>query len=151
MPTEAELEYALRGGTTTARWWGNDADQACAYANVADRTAKSLLGTKDWAIHNCNDGHAYTAPVGSFKANGFGLFDAIGNAWVWAEDCWHDGYSGAPADGSACTRGGDCGKRVLRGGSWDDTPRVARSARRNRDDVAARDGEFGFRLVRTLP
>ena len=57
-------------------------------------------------------------PVGSFPSNAFGLHDMHGNVWEWVEDCWHDSYSGAPSDGSAWTTGGDCSKRVLRGGSW---------------------------------
>ena len=55
-----------------------------------------------------------------------------GNVWEWVEDCWHEDYSGAPVDGSAWTSGGDCGKRVLRGGSWYDYPRYLRSANRGR-------------------
>ena len=59
-----------------------------------------------------------TVLVGSFPANGFGLYAVHGNVWEWVEDCWHESYRGAPSDGSAWVTGGDCFKRVLRGGSW---------------------------------
>ena len=62
-----------------------------------------------------------TAPVGSFAANPFGLYDMVGNVWEWTEDCWNESYHGAPADGSAWTSG-DCSRRVVRGNSWIDTP-----------------------------
>ena len=91
-----------------------------------------------------------TVPVGSFPANAFGLHDVHGNVREWAEDCWQDSYRDAPSDGSAWTRGGDCGKRVLRGGSWDSVPRVLRSANRFRSTTGFRSGVIGFRVSRTL-
>ena len=69
-----------------------------------------------------------TAPVGSFGANAWGLYDMHGNVWELVEDCWHETYAGAPADGSAWTVGGYCGLRVLRGGSWNFYPRHLRAA-----------------------
>ncbi|MDP6565674.1 MAG: SUMF1/EgtB/PvdO family nonheme iron enzyme, partial [Alphaproteobacteria bacterium] len=69
----------------------------------------------------------------------------------WVEDCWHGNYRDAPTDGNAWTTGGECGRRVLRGGSWYDGPRVLRSADRSRHGSGVRiDGYFGFRLARTL-
>jgi formylglycine-generating enzyme required for sulfatase activity len=152
LPTEAEWEYAARAGTTTARYWGESPDQACGYANVADQTAKSQIeGASGLSIHNCTDGYAYTAPVGSFKPNAFGLNDMVGNAWQWVEDCWHDDYKGAPTDGSAWVTGANCGQRVLRGGSWNSLPQDARSADRNRITTTNRGFSVGFRLARMLP
>ena len=90
------------------------------------------------------------APVGSFPANGFGLHDVHGNVWEWVEDCWHGHYKGAPSDGSAWTSGGDCSKRVLRGGSWNNNPRNLRSANRNRNTTGNRNDNNGFRVARTL-
>jgi len=65
-----------------------------------------------------------TAPVGSFTPNPFGLYDTAGNVWKWVEESWHDNYSGAPADGSAWISGGNCARRVIRGGSWNNQSRT---------------------------
>ena len=95
---------------------------------------------------NCGDRWKYTAPVGSFSANAWGLHDLHGNVWEWAQDCWNDSYVGAPTDGSAWTSG-DCGRRVIRGGSWDNDPRYLRSASRYRNTRSDRDNDIGFRLA----
>ncbi|MCY4119752.1 MAG: SUMF1/EgtB/PvdO family nonheme iron enzyme, partial [Acidobacteria bacterium] len=148
LPSEAEWEYAARSGTTTRRHWGDDADDGCAYANGADRTAKRRFD--NWTVADCTDGVVWTSPVGAYQPNAFGLHDALGNVWEWVEDCWHDDYDGAPRDGSAWTRGGDCGRRVLRGGSWVSYPRFLRSALRRRSDAENRSTTHGFRVARTL-
>ncbi len=92
LPTESEWEYAIRAGTKTRFYWDYRAPDLCTYANSGD----------------CDDGWERTAPVGSFRGNGFWLHDMAGNVSEWAEDCWHENYDGAPRDGSAWTRGGDC-------------------------------------------
>lgn len=149
LPSEAEWEYSARAGTTTARYWGNSADQACGYANVADQTAQvQIPRTSSWTVHNCTDGFAHTSPVRSFNPNAFGLYDMIGNVWEWVEDSWHDSYNDAPIDGSAWH--GDT-QHVLRGGSWDDIPQISRVAARNRNEAADRFDDFGFRIERPLP
>ena len=148
LPSESEWEYAARAGTTTARHWGDDPDEACASANVFDRTSKSKNGY-DWAHHDCTDDHAHTAPVGNFRPNGFGLYDMLGNAWEWVEDCWNGSYSGAPSDGSAWSTG-ECGERVLRGGSWDHVPKFVRAAYRGKSGTGYRDFDYGFRIARTI-
>jgi formylglycine-generating enzyme required for sulfatase activity len=151
--TEAEWEYAARAGRTGARPWGEDPNEACTHANVQDQTMARVVPAgqgKIWVnAHRCDDGSAYTSRVGRYRANRFGLHDMIGNAGEWVEDCWNDSYSGAPVDGSAWTSG-DCARRVDRGGGWDNNPRDARSADRNRDGAAVRDSNLGFRLARTL-
>jgi formylglycine-generating enzyme required for sulfatase activity len=148
LPSEAEWEYAARAGTETPRYWGNAANGACGYANVHDETSKRE-NEFDWEHYRCDDGYAETAPVGSFGASRFGLYDVLGNVLEWVEDCWHDNYGGALVDGSAWTSGG-CGGRVLRGGSWGNGPRLMRSAVRGRDGTGYRDFNVGFRVARTL-
>ena len=134
LPSEAEWEYAARAGTTTAYSWGPDIGQ--------NRANCDGCGSR-W------DGEQ-TAPAGSFAANAWSLHDMHGNVNEWVEDCWHNRYARAPADGSAWTRGGDCGRRVLRGGSWLHYPWHLRSADRFWDDVGVRLVNVGFRLARTL-
>ena len=132
--TEAEWEYAARAGSTTKYSWGNDIGR-----NRANCHAQL-----------CGDSFEYTAPVGSFGANAFGLYDMHGSVWEWVEDCWNDSYTGAPSDGSAWLRG-DCGRRLLRGGSWLDGPRNLRSAKRGWSKTTGnRIISNGFRVARTL-
>jgi formylglycine-generating enzyme required for sulfatase activity len=142
LPSEAEWEYAARGGTATARWWGQEIGKNNANCNgCGSEYDKKLL-----------------APVDGFKANPFGLYGMLGNAWQWVEDCWHDSYRGAPADGGVWA-GGDCTRHVLRGGSWDNVPLFIRSAARssapdNGDDpktVSDYSSLAGFRIARDLP
>jgi formylglycine-generating enzyme required for sulfatase activity len=152
--TEAEWEYAARGRTEPGQYpryfFGDDEKDLCRYGNGADHAAKSSVpGAKDWPVAPCNDGYAYTSPVGSFAANGFGLYDMLGNAWQWTEDCYHDSYNGAPSDGSAWTTG-DCSRRVLRGGSWSSLPSRLRVADRFWGFAVDRGNFDGFRLGRTL-
>ena len=87
--------------------------------------------------------------MGSYPPNDFGLHDVNGNVWEWTEDCWHDSYAGAPADGSAWTAG-DCETRVLRGGSWVSRPRNLRAAIRSWVTPGVRFIFIGFRVARTL-
>lgn len=150
--TEAEWEYAARGGTETARYWGNSPDRACQYANVANpATAKESWWKSEWpAPHNCDDGYPKTtSPPGTYKPNAFGLYDMLGNVWEWVEDCYVDSYQGAPTDGSSVQRS-NCEKRVLRGGSYGDNPRIVRAAFRNSDAPTLRYDDVGFRVARTL-
>ncbi len=147
LPNEAEWEYAARAGTTTTRPWGNAAGGACDHANVWDESAK---GTYSNAInlHPCSDGFVHTAPAGSFQPNRFGLYDMIGNAWEWTQDCWNQTLAGVPTNGAA-RLSGDCSRRVMRGGSWFSGPRSARPANRDGVDAGARSSDLGFRVART--
>jgi formylglycine-generating enzyme required for sulfatase activity len=139
-----------RAGRLSAYSFGNDEKDLCRYGNGADQTAKaSIRGAKNWTVAPCNDGYAYTSPVGSFAANGFGLYDMQGNAWQWTEDRYHDSYAGAPLDGSAWITG-DCSRRVLRGGAWGIYPSGLRVAVRIGYTPVERLYNFGFRLGRTL-
>jgi formylglycine-generating enzyme required for sulfatase activity/serine/threonine protein kinase len=141
LPTEAEWEYAARAGTTTSRYWGNDPNKACRYANVADKTAEKI--GIPWADHNCTDGYAYTAPVGRFKPNAFGLFDMIGNLWEWTCSEYEDSYTGKEL---RCVKG--VGRFAARGASWNNFAWGARSANRNWDSPTNRYGNDGVRLAR---
>ena len=145
--SESEWEYAARAGTTTSRYWGNGEQEPCRHANVADRTSKQKY---NWSpTFDCEDGYAETAPVGTFKANGFGLQDMLGNVWEWVEDCYNKTYDGAPRDGSAWVAD-NCSSRVFRGGGWNYFPQVVRSAYRSRNSPGFRFVGLGFRLARTL-
>jgi formylglycine-generating enzyme required for sulfatase activity len=129
--TEAEYEYAARAGTTTKFYWGDE------------------LGAKQMNCKSCGTEWSGkgTASVGSFPPNAFGLYDMTGNVWEWVEDCWHENFVGAPADGSAW-KSGDCGLRVVRGGGWyDDEPQ---SATRYRGIIGGGIIYCGFRVARTL-
>lgn len=151
--TEAEWEYAARARTTPGSaprfHFGDDEKTMCRYGNGADQTAKKTVpGAPNWTFFSCDDGYAYTAPVGSFTANAFGLYDMHGNVSEWTEDCYHDSYRGAPTDGSAWITG-DCKFRYLRGGSWFGFPRLLRAAMRAA--VANDRGVYvGLRVARTL-
>ena len=145
--SEAEWEYAARGGTETARYWGEEETEQCRHANGADAAAKQKYHRL--TVVECDDGHVHTAPVGSYTKNRFGVSDVLGNVWEWVEDCWNDDYAGAPADGTAWEQG-NCDTRVLRGGSWDYVPRNLRSALRYRNTTGYRSDYVGFRVARRL-
>ncbi len=131
--SESEWEYVARGGSRTRYHWGDSIRQNRANCNGC--------GSR-WDNER-------TAPVGSFGANGFGLYDVHGNVWEWVEDCWNDDYVGAPSDGSAW-ESGQCRRRVLRGGSWSYIPWLLRSANRNWLASGIRFNNVGFRVARTL-
>lgn len=149
LPSEAEFEYAERGGTTTPYWWGN---------GVPKKPLENLTGSGDrspshrsWsnAFADYNDGYWGPAPAMSFAANPFGLFDIDGNVSEWIADCWHENYTRAPRDGGAWVNPG-CAQRVIRGGSWGSAPEQDRSAFRQSAPADARSGRVGIRVVREL-
>jgi formylglycine-generating enzyme required for sulfatase activity len=142
LPTEAELEYCCRAGTTTAYPWGDNPDDGKGWANCPDLTAKKKFPTL--TTFNWRDGFVYTSPVGSFKPNAFGLYDMIGNAWQWCGDR----LGKYPTDPQADPTGDANGTaRVLRGGSWSGNPRYCRSGYRTSNGPAERFNDFGFRVV----
>lgn len=146
--TEAEWEYAARAGTTTARFWGDDGNLACAYANGGDITGRAQAAhAAQWGAAACDDRYAYTAPVGSYRANTFGLHDMLGNVGEWTQDCWNGNYQGAPSDGRAWLSG-DCVLRAVRGGAWDDAPTGLRAAYRVGSPTIIRLYSRGFRVAR---
>jgi formylglycine-generating enzyme required for sulfatase activity len=148
--SEAEWEYAARAGTTTARYWGDSEAEQCRYANGADLAAKAQ-GVTAAGFVNCDDKYPETSPVGSFRANAFGLVDMAGNVGERVEDCYHDTYSGAPTNGGAVktcmARFGNA--RVMRGCGWISIPAWVRSASRDVEVPSLRSDSFGFRVART--
>jgi sulfatase modifying factor 1 len=147
LPSASEWEYAARVGGEAVQPWSADGSTACATANVADTSAAQRY--PGWTVFACSDGYVYTAPVGSFKANSFGLNDMLGNVFQWTEDCWHADYAGAPVDGSARSDGG-CSEHELRGGSWFSTPAYVRANYRNHFAADYRTSSVGIRLVRDI-
>jgi formylglycine-generating enzyme required for sulfatase activity len=137
--SEAEREYVARAGTVTPFWWGTSisTDQANYDGN-----------------HTYGDGlkgeyRKNTLPVASFRPNPWGLYQVHGNVYDWVEDCFHDGYQGAPSDGTAWTAG-DCTYRVIRGGSGSSEPQYLRAAFRTCTYPDERHYDIGFRVARTL-
>ncbi|WP_267221794.1 SUMF1/EgtB/PvdO family nonheme iron enzyme [Dyella silvae] len=149
LPSEAEFEYALRGGTTTRYWWGEGAPTS-KVENLTGSGDRSPSGRR-WsnAFAGYRDGYWGPAPVMNFAPNPYGLYDIDGNVSEWVQDCWHDSYLRAPRDGSAWVNPG-CGVRVVRGGSWGSSPDQVRSAYRQGADASVRSGRVGFRVLREL-
>ncbi|RDI97073.1 formylglycine-generating enzyme family protein [Dyella solisilvae] len=149
LPSEAEFEYALRGGTGSRYWWG-DGNPTGKVENLTGGNDRSPSGRR-WsnAFPGYRDGYWGPAPVMSFSPNPFGLYDMGGNVSEWVQDCWHESYLRAPRDGSAWVNPG-CSVRVVRGGSWGSSPDQVRSAYRQGVDASVRSGRVGFRVLREL-
>jgi len=149
LPSEAEFEYAERGGSTTRFWWG-DGSPASRVENITGSGDRTSSGRR-WsnAMPGYRDGYWGPAPVQSFAPNAFGLYDIGGNVSEWVQDCWHDNYIRAPRDGSAWDNPG-CTRRVIRGGSWGSAPDMLRSAFRQGAGADTRSARVGFRVLREL-
>ena len=146
--SEAEWEYAERAGSTTEYWWGDDPDQMCRYANGPDLAAAKTFPRWTGGA-NCDDGHDFAAPVASYAANAFGLYDTSGNVWEWTADCYAP-YTMQPTDGTPTERA-ECQRRTLRGGSWVRGLVDLRSSQRNGlPRPEQRGGDIGFRVARDL-
>ncbi|HRJ17377.1 MAG TPA: formylglycine-generating enzyme family protein, partial [Saprospiraceae bacterium] len=129
LPTEAEWEYAARGGA-----------QSRGYLYSGSNTIDEV------AWYSSNSG-GKTRPVGGKKPNELGLYDMSGNVWEWCEDDWHSNYNGAPTDGRAWVDSSRASTRVARGGSWFASAGGCRAAIRNDYTPAFRDSTLGFRLA----
>jgi formylglycine-generating enzyme required for sulfatase activity/class 3 adenylate cyclase len=133
LPSEAEWEYAARGGTQTNYWWGDQMQTGMANCNKCSEVAAAEQPVK----------------VGSFKPNPFGLYDMGGEVDQWVEDCWHKNYQGARSDGSPWVEA-DCVAHVIRSGSWRNDARYVRPANRDSYDTNVRYPTHGLRVVLSL-
>ena len=103
-----------------------------------------------WPHAQCADGYSNLAPVGAFKPNAYGLYDAIGNAWEWAEDCYTASYANRARDSRAWVWNGGCEERVMRGGSWASRPLQSRATNRSHREDGYAGADVGFRVVRDV-
>lgn len=142
--SEAEWEYAARGGTRTLYNWGDQATH-----DNANYGADDINYTREMANVSGRDRWEYTAPVGSFAPNNFGLFDMHGNVHEWVQDCLVKSYDDAPIDGSANLTG-DCLSRMHRGGSWSVPEEYITSSRRLDHLAEFKISNLGFRIARDL-
>ena len=140
LPSESEWEYAARAKTETPFHMGATISTYQANYNGIDRWVSDRRGTF----------RGQTTRVRKFGPNAFGLYDVHGNVWEWVKDCWHNGYLGAPRDGTAWVTGTDCSPHVLRGGSWNFELSFLRSASRYRLATKIRTDHAGFRVAKTL-
>ena len=153
LPSEAEWEYAARGGVAAPRYWGWNSfegvsiSDACDNANVYDVTASRVFGFA-WPYARCADGYSALAPVATFKPNAYGLYDMIGNAWEWTQDCFTASYVNRPPDSRAWEWSGGCEERVMRGGGWASRPLQARATNRGHGDPGYASRDVGFRIAR---
>lgn len=149
LPTEAEWEYACRGGTTTPFWVGDTLTTAIAnYSGVNWEYEGRVCSKGFYGLGSTGDDRRETTEVGLFGvANRFGLVDMHGLVREWCLDCWHPSYSGAPTDGSAWLNADNGDQRVVRGGSWNSSPNACRSAYRNKLSATTVLYDVGFRVV----
>lgn len=146
LPTEVEWEYAARAGTATSTYWRDDSAGACRHENTRDLSARKLDALAP--VVECNDGYAYTSPVGSFGANPWGFSDMLGDTLEWVQDCPLIGYSIGPshAPNSSAT----CRTRALRGASWASIPIAVRAANRSGLEPTVRNSTAGIRVASDL-
>ena len=146
LPTEAEWEFAARGGAASVRFWGEASENACEFANGYDISSSVKRGFL-WPHHACRDGFSETAPVGSFKPNGYGVYDILGNVSEWCLDGFEkEAYRNHAFKNPETSHGG--GTRVIRGGGWYSAPADMRLSVRRSACPATTDDALGFRLVR---
>jgi formylglycine-generating enzyme required for sulfatase activity len=133
LPSEAEWEYAARGGKDgQERYWGDDWDDSGRY--MPRRDGKGTVSLKSFA------------PDG---ANGAGVIGVLGHVWQWTADCWNGNLKAQPSDGGARDSIGDCKLHIMRGGAWNSSPKLVRTAYRGRGPAVYRSNNLGFRVART--
>ena len=151
--TEAEWEYLARDGRQEAYTFGSDTRFLCEHGNGADPRSEFPWRNKLCADQTRDRYPDRTAPIGSFLPSTYGLFDLHGNVAEWVQDCWHPDFRGAPMTAVAWLQndGGDCTRRVVRGGSWKSSPAAMASFARDAGNIASRDADYiGFRVARDL-
>ena len=142
LPTEAEWEYACRAGSQSRFCFGDKEEDLHKYANYGDQPTTNEVS---WQDKEHRDGFGNTAPAGSLKPNAWGLYDMHGNVWEWCSDWYATAYTaGDQTDPTGPATGTH---RVMRGGSFQDSPQLCRSAHRNRGLPSYRLGCLGFRVV----
>ena len=142
-PNEVDDDGWGRGRRPVINVSWNDAQDYVAWLSAQTGASYRLPSESEWE---------YAARAGTktkYSWGGFGLYDMHGNVNEWVEDCWNESYAGAPSDGTAWM-GGDCTRRVLRGGSWYNLPWAVRAALRHGDSTSHRSISIGFRVARTL-
>lgn len=144
LPTQIEWEYAARAGTKTTRFWGDDDENACRYANVRDQTNKEVRGW-DGAYFLCDDGYAFSSPVGSFSPNQFGLHDMIGNVGEWCLDSCNGDPARSVWD---FIHGHEEVLCTVRGGGWGHYPSGVNAHKHASWNYYDKYDFMGFRLVR---
>ena len=124
-------------------------EEVCRYANGGDLAAGRIFD--GWNTAACDDGYAWTAPVGGYLPNRWGFHNMAGNAWEWCEDDWHGSFAGAPSDQGVWGEIGGGGRRVLKGGAWYFEPQDLRVAVRNSHRAYEATNGAGFRVLRDIP
>ena len=145
LPTEAEWEYSARAGGRQAYPWYSSGPNICAHGNAADASLRQK--NTEWLTENCSDDYPFTAPVGSFPPNNWGLYDMNGNVMEWVENCWSQQLQSQKSEQVPL----NCRSRVMRGGGWDLPNKFMRSAFRGKSNESNRGTALGLRVARSLP
>ena len=140
LPSEVEWEYAAKAGQGLVPYPWSSSDMPCGHSNLADQSIAQLH--PQWRLVTCSDGYNHTAPVGSFAANPWGIFDMQGNVMEWVSSCYTPALTSQPAENP------DCPKKIIKGGGWDMPEKFIRNAYRGRAGAFNMSTGLGFRVAR---